>query len=1150
MMRYRHLSWLPLLSALLTLGMVAAPGTAHAGLWRFEGNPGDPVGVVPNATPADGMPNATGSGTAIYSALIPGALILDPLTGLMYANTSSLAMGAGSGLVTALDNAVFDAATSFTIEAFVRLGSSPGATYPAYVARRYDAGGGSYRGWQLDKSNTHAGRARVDTSSAQNQVVTAGTMAADNWYHTALSYDATTGLLKYYFNYTTIATATLSGYPGTSSQLSNIAADLVMGSASADWGTNAAVDEVRLTPLAIASQGFLRTTGLSGNYQMQVGSASGNASLAAYISPDNLSVGTPLVAMGTGTPTRLATGTVGLSVGVTNYLQVVAGGGWDSQYPPNSQAPWLATTLTAPLGYVFAETGNQFFSTSTATWSAQDLPWGTFGASALAVYGVPSPNPAMSAGFAPNAQAIFALDENQGNVLNPTYFSAPFTLQQGAWTVLGAPEQNPGTPQGLSAHIVRVRGDIVDLAGADAALALRPGVGIHDVSQVLSIARADIDTGGNYANQVGLLAGAYRGGGSPDDYAMRVAGYIYAEQGETRTFAVRSDEAYYFKIGGTELLRYSGAAAYNDPTAVAITFPAAGYYPLELVWTNYSGAGYAEISSSPGYRAAWDSTNFVVLGNDPNYPVYQNPGAMPNDFTGTVAESAGPAFVPGAIQTPTGDGFVFRVVQDAAAAPRYNWSGRYLMDNYEGGTPAAPVVTKIVDYYDPQSGSTGNFNASPVTAPWPHNTAADDNEFAARASGLIYFDQPGIYSFATGSDDSFRLRIGKQVIGERLSGTATGDVNMMYINIPQAGLYPIELTYHEGTGGSSLEFSHGGFGVGRIQSLLVTSRNANTAGFNRDFGAQVYSVEPIAELTTYSTTLQAKVLTNVPALNGGTQLPVERWALQRLVRPTIDINNDGIPDAHPGLWASYYIGGSDVGRVTLPDGSLRPNSFTGARQELTSGVFNYSTASKFGYGLPINPFGDTVDCENYFHGRWTGYLYIPTAGTWSFHTNADDYSWIYLDIDGNGDFLGANEQPVISGRDARINNVALGVGWYKAVFMSREEGGAEDMKAWWSLNGAAESYIPAQYFAFVGDLWQTIASSASMGLYQIGDLASFGDVMAFDFGSTETLRLSVDIAGAIAIYEATFTFVPEPGTLVLLAGGLLAAATRRRRSRR
>lgn len=1148
-MRHSQVSHLPFLLAIVALGLLVAPCTTQAGLWRFEGTAGNVVGPVPNATPADGMPDAAGDGLAIYSALVPNAWITDPLTATTYANATSLAMGTGSGLVTALDDATFDAATSFTIEAFVRLGISPGATYPAYVSRLQDPAG-ARRGWQLDKSNTHAGRARVDTSSAQNQVVSTGTMAAGNWYHTALTYEATTGLLKYYFNYTAIATATLSGYPGTSSQLSNIAANLLMGSASADWGTDAAVDEVRFTAQALPSQGFLRAGGVSGNYQMQVGSASGAASLAAYLSPDNLTVGTPLVASGTGTPTRLVTGTAGLNVGVTNYLQVVAGGGWDGQYPPSSQAPWLATTLTAPLGYIFAETGSQFFSTSAATWSAQDLPWGTFGASALSVYAVPSPNPAMSAGFAPGTQAIFALDENQGNVLNPTFFSAPFTLQQGAWTVLGEPEQNPGTPQGLSAHIVRVRGDIADLAQADAALALRPGVGNHDASQVLSIARADIDTGGNYSNQVGLLAGAYRGGGSPDDYAMRIAGYIYADQGETRTFAVRSDDAYYFSIGGTELLRFSGAAAYNDPTAVAITFPAAGYYPLELVWANYGGGGYAEISSRAGYYPVWD-TGFTILGNDPNYPVYQNPGAVPNDFTGTVAESAGPAFVPGALQTPTGDGFVFRVVQDAAAAPRYNWSSRYLMDNTEGGTPAAPVVTTIVDYYDPQSGSTGNFNSSPATAPWPHNTAADDNEFAARASGLIYFDQPGVYSFATGSDDSFRLRIGSQVIGERLSGTATGDVNMMYINIPEAGLYPIELTYHEGTGGSSLEFSHGGFGVGRIQSLLLSSRNANTAGFNRDFGTQVYSVEPIAEMTTYSTTLQARILTNVPALNGGTQLPVESWALQRLVAPTIDIDGDSIPDAHPGLWASYYAGGGDVGRVTLPDGSLRPNSFTGARQELTSGVFNYSTASKFGYSLPINPFGSTVDCENYFHGRWTGYLYIPTAGTWSFHTNADDYSWIYLDIDGNGDFLGANEQPVISGRDARINNVVLGTGWYKVVFMSREEGGAEDMKAWWALSGSfGETYIPAQYFAFVGDLWETVASSGSTGLYQIGDLANFGDVMAFDFGSTETLRLSVNIAGAIGIYEATFTFVPEPGTMLLLAGGLLAAAARRRRSRR
>ena len=816
---------------------------------------------------------------------------------------------------------------------------------------------------------------------------------------------------------------------------------------------------------------------------------------------------------------------------------------------------YMAAQFKAPPGYIFAETNNQYITTNhwydphgtdvpppgQASWTVSYNPWDSPTGRPYTAIQAQYVADETDSSFAPGlgTERIWGLHVVGGSAVSnvESYFSTAMTITAGTWSIFGTPVPSISEPQGLSAQIVRVNNNINTLSEAQAAFALRAGDANHNVSQVLTVPRADLGVTGGYASPVGVFAGdQHSGAADPEDYALKLAGYIYAPSADyTRSFAVTGDDEFRLTIGTTEIFWEAGG-----PYTVGVTFPEAGYWPIELVGRNRAGNEGFELSSAPGNLTTWNATDFQLLGTDPTFPVYQRPSAVPvADYpTGIQAQSAGAAFVPGTIPTPTGDGFVFRMVQSAADLPATIWSARHLMDTTPGGTPVGPVVTKVVDYRDPQSGSEGNFGGTP---PWPLNTSADDNWFATRASGLIYFPSAGVYSFAEGSDDGFRLRVGNQVIGEYGAGRGhPGNANTMYVDIPEAGLYPIELTQWEGNGGSSVELSHGGFDANRIRSLLVSSRNANTAGFNRDFGTQVYSVEPVAALSRHSTTLQAKILTNVPALNGGTQLPVERWALERKVDPTVSFTYNGSPvEAHPGLWAVYR--------------SAQVNGVTGARQVLTSGTFNFG--DNYAYGIPFNSFGDTVNIEDNIEVRYYGYLRIPQTGLYSFHMDSDDNSWVFIDLNGDGAF----EQPPSTQGAWHVYwyDVAMNEGWYPVEFRSREGGGGESSRLQWDTpasSGLVWEYMPAvlggePLFAFEGDLWQLVASNTSTGLYQVGDLASFEDLMTFPFQSTETLRLSVDIAGAIAIAEADFFFVPEPTTLVLLAGGLLAIA-RRRRARR
>lgn|GEM_PF-1266510 len=1164
----------PLAFGLLALLAIALlPPPADAGWWRFEGVPGNPVGVEPNAE-NPGTLDGTGAAGATYSPQIPGPWITNPLLGMTYANTSSLAIGSGQGLVTVLDDPYFDTASSFTIEAFVRQGTSPSAGWDPYVRRRYDAGGGSYRGWQLDKTNSvpnPTGRARIDTSSAQNQVVQAGTLTSGTWRHTALTYDATNGRLSYYVDYTTFATATLSGFPGTSSQLSNIAANLVMGSGAASWGTSAAIDEVRFTPAVLnPSQHFLRAGGLPINYTIQVGAPTSNASVTGYYNTTLSTTGTQFVTGNSGSGTTLnLSGTVPLRLGLTDYLQFVVG----AAGTPTLDSPYFAALFTAPPGYVFSETGNQYLTTvnqgaQTGPWWASNIQWGNFGHTHGDGYVVvPRPTPPGVAGFPVPTAGIWGVDGSGG--YSP-YLDVAATLVQGAWTVPTNPVSDPGTSPGISARIARVNNDLNNLTDAATALALTPGQTNFNASQIVAIPRADLDAGGNFASPAGYFSGDHQStAGNPEDYAVRLAGYLNVQPGNlTHTFALSSDDQYSFTIGGVQYLTGSYA---SPPNLVQLTFPSPGFYPFEVLARNRGGPGFLEVSSMPGYQTTFSAATFALLGTDPNLPVVQDPAYVPG---ATLANTAGSPVFAGSIN-PVADGL--RVQQaypashggsnPASATDARNFFATKVIQNgnqanYNVGVvawdPANPDTNlrprTRLDMNDTTSGHTAAGNLSP-TDPIPldnYNTSytvqsgvANDN-YVTRMNGLLYIDQPGLRSFTVSSDDGYYLRIGNQLMYRTGSGGITGgSANYMYANFTQPGLYPFEFYQYEGTGGSGFEIGRGG-----STNLLLTTntRNPSTNGFSTDFTNLVYRAEPVAELKADSTTLKAKAFANVPAL--GMQVNPEQWILMRQTPDSVP-GVAGLPIQ--GLRGTYYdFAFNQSVNNTWPPIDNPPVPVLGYRNDLNSpgSVFNFgggfaSALVPSRPGSPTNPAG----ANDYFGVRWQGFINIPRTGFYSFQMQADDRGWMFIDLDGDlafepGEYPAG--QPVVWSNWMQWNNVYLTQGLHWAEFRSREWTGGETATFQWMMpEGGGFANIPGEYFLNVQG-WEVLA----YGYGSIGDLTNFGDLMWFPYGTSEYLRLTVMVAGLTAVYEGQLTFVPEPATLVLLAGGLVAAAHRRRRTSR
>jgi len=870
-------------------------------------------------------------------------------------------------------------------------------------------------------------------------------------------------------------------------------------------------------------------------FRIQVGAPASNASCTAYVNDTGTvsTLGTQFTSGSTSGNQLTLTGTAPLRVGATDYIQIAAD--WVGT-PSQATAPSLTAQFTAPPGFIFAETGNQYLTTTTA-WNSGAAEWGSFTyPDPATTYEVTSPNPAPS-GFAAGTQSIWGqTNDFLAPIITPGYFDTQATLQQGVWSVIGGRVDDIGQAQeGLSAHIVRVDNNLDDLGQADTALTLRRNDANHSVSSVGVLNYADLDTGGgSYSPPAGVLPGDHHSGGAnPEDYAVRVAGWVYANADDVRTFALSGDDGYYFRVGDMEWVRREGW--HNSPevsTMATMRFPETGYYPIELVWRNRGGGGGFEISSAPGTWTTWNSTDFDILGTDPAFPVYQRPDGL-GDVSNAGADDVGGAVYTGTI-SPVPDGFRVQQAFPGGGIGNVNQSISYYGDKIiqNGDTTAynvGAVETRAnMDMVDPQNAGNGNWG---FNNPFPINTPANDDNFVTRINGLVYIPEPGTYTTTVGTDDGFYLRIGDQVLGHFDGGRGVpgGTANYMYGYFSQAGLYPFEFYHHEGGGGSGIEIAHNtAANPTTMPNLLLTTRNPAdpSNGLSVDWTGSAYVAQPVAELAIDppgGIVISARAFTNVPAL--GMAVNPERWTLWERV--------SGGPARVPGLLATLY----NTNAAQTPDWRedwpvLGTQSWPVEPQAFTTGS---GTRYAFGGAYP----GDQIAA------RWTGYLNVPQTGVYSFRMDTDDRSWIFIDVDGDGTLEGA------PGNDAWTvtwNGVLLTEGLHAVEFRAREFGGGEWSNLQWTGPGIGWQYIPGQYFSqnvFDG-AWAVIAT----GTGAVGDLLNMEPLMAFDFGSTHTLRLTTEVAGLMAVYEGTFTFIPEPGTMLVLAGGLLAMAARRRRNRR
>ena len=258
-------------------------------------------------------------------------------------------------------------------------------------------------------------------------------------------------------------------------------------------------------------------------------------------------------------------------------------------------------------------------------------------------------------------------------------------------------------------------------------------------------------------------------------------------------YDIIADKHQFFAVSGhTNLVSLNGGAG------IARTFTVAAYTTVDARTALPFDAGDA---TKPGFRArlhGYDSTAFIRGPGDRNQTI--------------IAERA---LNNGYFDPATGDAYtdIFAAAAGTDAEGYFDVAGP-INFNFAGGD--AGFFTSANSY--PEETFPGPLDSSSVNF---------EIEFVG------YLKLPlGFYRFAVNSDDGFRFSIapgqdavGGQILGQFNGGRGVGVPSFFDFAIPQDGVYPVRLSYWQGTGGESIEFY--------VQDILTGERhlvNASETG--------------------------------------------------------------------------------------------------------------------------------------------------------------------------------------------------------------------------------------------------------------------------------------------------------------------------------
>ncbi|MBX7221996.1 MAG: hypothetical protein K1Y36_18740 [Blastocatellia bacterium] len=377
---------------------------------------------------------------------------------------------------------------------------------------------------------------------------------------------------------------------------------------------------------------------------------------------------------------------------------------------------------------------------------------------------------------------------------------------------------------GQSSGLLSFAGAVNLLNGTAPALFTAYDTGIGTINYAdLAGSSAPVANFGN-DRDIRQIPGHLFGVGGQDNFAIRATGALLIPTAGTWTFTVNSDDGCRLTMGSNHLIVID--APFTQPPTdrsglAEIVTP--GWYPFQLDY--FEGGGGAEVeffANGPGQPAN-------VLVGDPAGVLQVRSGALSG-------------VLPAAGQVPGNPGFSVKVCQQAASL-----SFNTALDLLNGNTPTLFTAfdngVGTMNYIDvltntpAQAGSFGN-DRDIRLIPGNGFGSGDQNNYAIRATGLLFIPAGGTWTFTVNQDDGCRFSLGANLLTVVDSPNYQGGLNVSRsVDIPGPGYYPFRFDFYEGGGGSYVELSASG--PGQPTRLLV----GDPAGTLRVFQNSVTGVQ-------------------------------------------------------------------------------------------------------------------------------------------------------------------------------------------------------------------------------------------------------------------------------------------------------------------
>ncbi|MES2706182.1 MAG: lectin-like protein [Verrucomicrobiota bacterium] len=423
---------------------------------------------------------------------------------------------------------------------------------------------------------------------------------------------------------------------------------------------------------------------------------------------------------------------------------------------------------------------------------------------------------------------------------------------------------------------------------------------------------------------------------------------------------------------------------------VAVNFPTAGTYDLDMLYSEGSGGSSIELSYAKGaFFADVDTTTWRLIGDV---------AALSPVLPATLAK--GPEFGNRAwgIHTVHNTGTTLETLTDALTA----------LQAAAGDHTSA--TASLLNFIDPEAPGVGGIFAGDQAVP---GDAAElnDEDFALHARGKLQVTTAGIYTFGVKNSDGFALRIKGQSWLTNGTGGASGGIDpadpSTFIMTPgtaaltdrtsrasvnlAAGTYEVDfVTFDRSADFHAEVYVARGQNAGTAEyATLGTAAAVNTTGG----GGAAITLTDGWRLVNYTPAGLATLGLNGVADNGAVGWKVEQTAPQAAA-PTADKTGgftwgtSGSALAAADAWfgnATSIVTTQGVDQINFND-----PGFGGP------GIFPNDQPNP--NNLPTTNATNTDD--NYFATRMTGLLVVPKAGIYSIGFNSDDGE--YFEFSGTG----------------------------------------------------------------------------------------------------------------------------------------------------